>query len=113
MYVHVCVCVYIFIYTYIYIYTHIRTYVRMYVRTYTCAYISRNNIQVQHACVLEKLLQNAHPYMKTLAAQSKALCLLVRQLFPHNFCIEPFSKLTAALLQSLIPNDQIGMHLIN
>ena len=102
-------CVYVCLYICIYI----RTYVRMYVRTYTCAYISRNNIQVQHACVLEKLLQNAHPYMKTLAAQSKALCLLVGQLFPHNCCIEPFSKLTAALFQSLIPNDQIGMHLIN
>ena len=62
---------------------------------------------------LGKLLQNAHPYMKTLAAQSNALCLLVRQQFPHSFCKEPFSKLTAALSQSLIPNGQIRMHLIN
>ena len=96
------------------VYTNIHTYVRMYactyVRTYTCAYISRNNIQVQHACVLESCCK---PYMKTLAAQSNALCLLVIQLFPHSCCIESFSKLTAALFQSLIPNDQIGMHLIN
>ena len=85
---------------------------------YACTYVHMCvHIKEQYsspACMrLGKLLQNAHPYMKTLAAQSKALCLLVRQLFPHSCCIEPFSKLTAALFQSLIPNDQIGMHLIN
>ena len=102
MYVYVC----------IYKYTHVRMYACTYVRTYTCAYISRNNIQVQHACVLESCCKT-RAHMKTLAAQSNALCLLVIQLFPHSCCIESLSKLTAALFQSLIPNDQIGMHLIN
>ena len=122
IYIYICTCmcmslslsIYIYIYTHTYVYTHIRTYVRMYVRTYVhmCVHIKEQASST--ACMrLGKLLQNAHPYMKTLAAQSNALCLLVRQPFPHSFCIEPFSKLTAALSQSLFPSDQIGMHLIS
>ena len=103
MYVYVC---FLQIYTHTYVCTHVRTYVRTHVRTYQGTIFKYS----MHASWTDSCCK---PYMKTLAAQSNALCLLVIQLFPHSCCIESFSKLTEALFQSLIPNDQFGMRLIN